>query len=72
MENDPYVGKCYLGRIHSGILRVGDKIKAMDGDGKIASEGKCTKIFLRQGLKQVCPTNFCNYESNSCYFEDAD
>jgi GTP-binding protein len=53
MENDPYVGKCYLGKIQSGVLRVGDKIKALDGDGNVTCEGKCTKILLRKGLDRT-------------------
>lgn len=53
VESDPYVGKCYLGKIQSGTLKVGDKVKAIDGDRKQISEGKCQKIFLRQGLKQI-------------------
>lgn len=53
VESDPYVGKCYLGKIQSGTLKVGDKIKAIDGDKKVTSEGKCQKIFLRQGLRQI-------------------
>ncbi len=52
VESDPYVGKCYLGKIQSGTLKVGDKVTALDGDKKVTSEGKCQKIFLRQGLKQ--------------------
>ncbi|KND01004.1 GTP-binding protein TypA/BipA [Spizellomyces punctatus DAOM BR117] len=53
IESDPYVGKCYMGKIQSGTLRVGDKIKSLNTDGKIAVEGRCTRIFLRQGLQQV-------------------
>lgn len=53
IENDAYVGKCYLGKIQSGILKVGDTIKNMDTDGKVISEGKCTKIIQRKGLDQV-------------------
>ncbi|KAI9105543.1 P-loop containing nucleoside triphosphate hydrolase protein [Phlyctochytrium arcticum] len=53
IESDPYVGKCYMGKIHSGILRVGDTIKSLDTDGTTVVEGRCTKILIRQGLKQV-------------------
>ncbi|KAI9105545.1 P-loop containing nucleoside triphosphate hydrolase protein [Phlyctochytrium arcticum] len=53
IESDPYVGKCYLGKIYSGTLRVGDNIKSLDTDGKSVVEGRCTKILIRQGLKQV-------------------
>jgi GTP-binding protein len=42
-----------LGKIQSGVLKVGDKIKAIDGESKLVIEGKCTKIFIREGLKQV-------------------
>ena len=53
VENDPYVGKCYMGKIQSGTLKIGDKIKAIDGNRKLIGEGKCQRIFLRQGLKQI-------------------
>ncbi|KAJ3041555.1 hypothetical protein HDV00_009031 [Rhizophlyctis rosea] len=53
IESDPYVGKCYMGKIHSGTLRVGDNIKSIDTEGKVAVEGRVTKIFLRRGLEQV-------------------
>ncbi|TPX72162.1 hypothetical protein SpCBS45565_g00638 [Spizellomyces sp. 'palustris'] len=53
IESDPYVGKCYMGKIQSGALRLGDRIKSLNTDGKIAVEGRCTRIFLRQGLQQV-------------------
>ncbi|KAJ3023763.1 hypothetical protein HKX48_001291 [Thoreauomyces humboldtii] len=53
IESDPYVGKCYMGKIQSGILRVGDKIKSLNTEGKVAVEGRVTKILLRAGLEQV-------------------
>ncbi|RKO82887.1 translation protein, partial [Blyttiomyces helicus] len=53
IESDPYVGKCYLGKIESGILRVGDKIKSIHPERGVVSDGRCTKIFLRRGLEQV-------------------
>ncbi|KAJ3158555.1 hypothetical protein HDU86_002780 [Geranomyces michiganensis] len=53
IESDPYVGKCYMGKIQSGVLRVGDKIKSLNTDGKSVVEGRVTKILMRQGLEQV-------------------
>ncbi|TPX60197.1 hypothetical protein PhCBS80983_g01917 [Powellomyces hirtus] len=53
IESDPYVGKCYMGKVQSGVIRVGDKIKSLNTDGKTAVEGKVTKILMRQGLEQV-------------------
>ncbi|KAJ3189324.1 hypothetical protein HDU85_002952 [Gaertneriomyces sp. JEL0708] len=53
LESDPYVGKCYMGKIQSGVLRVGDKIRSLDTEGKVVVEGRCTKIFIRRGLEQI-------------------
>ncbi|KAI8850758.1 hypothetical protein BC829DRAFT_388809 [Chytridium lagenaria] len=50
---NPYLGKCYLGRITSGILRTGDKIKALDTEGKIAIEGRCIKMLVKRGLESL-------------------
>ncbi|KAJ3405425.1 hypothetical protein HDU80_001347 [Chytriomyces hyalinus] len=54
IESNPYLGKCYLGRIHSGVLRTGDRIKSLDNNtGKIAVEGRCTKMLVKRGLEQI-------------------
>nr|KAJ3420756.1 hypothetical protein HK105_005288 [Polyrhizophydium stewartii] len=53
IEDDAYVGKCYLGKVQSGVIRVGDTIKSLDTDGKLVAEGKCSKIIQRSGLEQV-------------------
>jgi GTP-binding protein len=52
IESDPYVGKCYLGKIHSGTIKIGDAIKNMNTDGDVVSVGKCSKIIRRHGLEQ--------------------
>jgi GTP-binding protein len=41
-----------LGKIQSGIIRVGDALKSLDTDGKDVVRGKCTKIITRKGLVQ--------------------
>lgn len=43
----------YLGKIHSGIIRVGDAIRSIDTQGNISIDAKCTKIVRRHGLEQV-------------------
>lgn len=53
LESDPYVGKCYLGRIASGTIKVGDKIRALNSDGVETGEGKVVKLFARDGLERV-------------------
>ncbi|KAJ3367209.1 hypothetical protein HDU91_001602, partial [Kappamyces sp. JEL0680] len=52
IEQDPYIGKCYLGKIQSGTLRVGDAVRNINSAGEIVSEAKCTKIIRRMGLEQ--------------------
>lgn len=53
IEADPYVGALYLGRVHTGVLRVGDLIWALDSSGNKVGDGKVKKIFGRKGLERV-------------------
>ncbi|KAF4622429.1 hypothetical protein D9613_008997 [Agrocybe pediades] len=53
IEADPYVGMLYLGRIHSGVLKVGDNVHALDKDGMKVGEGKVKKLFGRRGLERI-------------------
>ncbi|PIA19499.1 GTP-binding protein, TypA [Coemansia reversa NRRL 1564] len=54
LEANSYLGKCALGRINSGIVRVGDKIRVLEpGTGAVQEEGKVTKLFLRSGVQQI-------------------
>lgn len=60
IEPNKYVGKCYLGRVQSGSITLGSKLKVLDHDGKLVDEGKVMKIFHRQGLAQV------NFSEGTC------
>ncbi|KAJ2791808.1 hypothetical protein H4R21_006259 [Coemansia helicoidea] len=54
LEANPYLGKCALGRISSGTVRVGDKIRVLEpGTGQVREEGKVTRLFLRSGVQQI-------------------
>jgi GTP-binding protein len=53
IEGDPYVGTLYLGRVHTGVLRVGDPLWALDSNGNKMGDGKVKKIFGRSGLERV-------------------
>ncbi|KAJ2779452.1 hypothetical protein H4R18_004003 [Coemansia javaensis] len=54
LEANPYLGKCALGRVTSGTVRVGDKIRVLEpGTGQVREEGKVTRLFLRSGVQQV-------------------
>ena len=49
---DNYVGRLAIGRVYSGIVKVGDKVYIKNPDGKTRA-GKVTKLFIYQGLKRV-------------------
>ncbi|TFK37816.1 P-loop containing nucleoside triphosphate hydrolase protein [Crucibulum laeve] len=53
VEADPYVGALYLGRIQSGVIKVGDTLWAIDEEGNKVGDGKVKKIFGRRGLERV-------------------
>jgi GTP-binding protein len=53
IEAHPYVGILYLGRIHSGVLRIGDTLWALNAAGERVGEGKVKKIFGRRGLERI-------------------
>ena len=52
IDQDPYVGKLYLGKVQSGKVKVGDSIQSLDTNGKSVVQGKCTKILRKKGLEQ--------------------
>lgn len=54
VESNPFVGRCVLGRVQTGSVRVGDRIKAISPEGIAQEEGKVSLLFVRQGLQQVC------------------
>lgn len=55
IENNSFVGRCMLGRIQSGSIRLGDRIKAMAPSGEVVEENRVTRMFVRRGLLQVPP-----------------
>lgn len=59
LESDAYVGKCYLGRVSSGTIRVGDPLKAIDEKGKQTDSGRVLKLFQRNGTDRVSVEEAC-------------
>lgn len=53
LENDSYLGPCYIGKIYSGTVKVGSRIKALSPEGEVIEEGKITKVYSRIGLLNV-------------------
>ncbi|KAF9586768.1 hypothetical protein BGW38_000019 [Lunasporangiospora selenospora] len=53
IDSNPYLGKCFLGKIAAGTLKIGDKMQALDREGKQTESGRVTKIFVRRGLEMI-------------------
>ncbi|KAJ7708226.1 P-loop containing nucleoside triphosphate hydrolase protein [Mycena rosella] len=53
IESDPYVGTLYLGRVHSGVVRPGDALIAIDSEGVKVGEGRVKKVYIRLGMERV-------------------
>jgi len=53
IDSNPYLGKCFLGKITGGILKIGDKMQALNPEGKQTESGRVTKIFVRRGLEMI-------------------
>ena len=56
IEHDAFVGRLVTGRVHSGRVKIGDRVKAIarrgDDEGALAKEresGRITKIFTSRG-----------------------
>ncbi len=55
IDSNPYLGKCFLGKITGGTLKIGDKMQALNPEGKMTESGRVTKIFVRRGNKHTTP-----------------
>lgn len=53
IESDPYVGTLYLGRVHSGVIRPGDALIAINDEGVKVGEGRVKKLYIRLGTERV-------------------
>lgn len=55
VEFNSYIGKCLLGKIHSGTVKVGDRVKILSPEGGSGNfeEGRINKISVRHGMVQV-------------------
>ena len=54
IQTDNHLGRIVTGKVESGMISIGDKIKVISLDGKtISNESKVTKLFYLQGLQRV-------------------
>lgn len=59
IEHNPYVGRCMLGRVESGKVKVGDQIRSLSPDGSLQEQTRVTRLFIRQGLETIDLNEAC-------------
>lgn len=50
---DNYVGKILIGKVYSGVAKVGTTVKGIDLDGKLIETTRLTKLFGFRGIERV-------------------
>lgn len=53
IDKHAFFGKCFLGRVESGTIKVNDKIVALGEDGEKQEDIKVLKLLARRGMDQV-------------------
>ena len=53
LSSDPFIGRLLTGRIEAGTLKTGDTVKALNRDGDIIEQFRCTKLLAFRGLSQT-------------------
>lgn len=53
IEKNNFLGKCLMGKVQGGAVKINDRIKALDMNNSVIEEGRVTKIFKRHGLDTV-------------------
>jgi GTP-binding protein len=56
IQTDPHLGRIVTGKVETGSIKLGDKVKILTRDGSAPSnvgEMKVTKLFYLQGLQRV-------------------
>ncbi len=53
LEADPYLGRVLTGRIHSGVAKLNQSVKAIDRDGNLIEQFRLAKILAYRGIERV-------------------
>ncbi|MCW8914238.1 MAG: translational GTPase TypA [Magnetovibrio sp.] len=53
LEADNFLGRILTGRVHSGSIKPGMTIKAMNGAGEVVETGRVSKLLAFRGLDRV-------------------
>ncbi|HKR93656.1 translational GTPase TypA [Novosphingobium sp.] len=53
LDRDNFMGRVLTGRVQSGVIKVNDPIRALDGEGKVIESGRASKLLTFRGLDRV-------------------
>ncbi|MEI8179637.1 GTP-binding protein, partial [Aestuariivirga sp.] len=53
IESNPFLGRVLTGRVRSGTIKANQSVKALSRDGKIAEQGRISKVLAFRGLERV-------------------
>jgi GTP-binding protein len=53
LEADPYLGRVLTGRIHSGIAKLNQSVKAIDREGNLIEQFRLAKIMAYRGIERI-------------------
>lgn len=54
IQTDTFLGRIVTGRVETGKISLGDKLKVMNREGQVVqTDGKVTKLFYLEGLQRV-------------------
>ena len=53
IEANPFLGRVLTGRVRSGKVKANQAVKALSRDGKIAEQGRISKVLVFRGLDRV-------------------
>ncbi|KAJ1655540.1 hypothetical protein IWQ61_004729 [Dispira simplex] len=54
LDSNPYLGKCFVGRILTGTVAINDPLKALDPEsGATTDNNRVSKLFVRAGMEQI-------------------
>ncbi|HKU05858.1 MAG TPA: translational GTPase TypA [Bradyrhizobium sp.] len=53
LDRDNFMGRVLTGRVQSGVIKINDPIRALDGEGKVIESGRASKLLTFRGLDRV-------------------
>ncbi len=53
IESNPFLGRVLTGRVTSGAVKANQAVKALSRDGKVAEQGRISKVLAFRGLERA-------------------